>query len=225
MARVDAALRWLSLSGLADRDRRAILIGLAIIGPAIFYVAAVKPYRAALSDVRAQPAAQRGLLERELGLLASAGTMPAALNDARTQAFRAEARLIRAANQPLAEAQLTGYLEEQAGVSRVLLQELRSVQLARRDQAPEGLRLIRVSLTGESDLEGVVRFLHKLESGTILVSIKQLTLERIQPRETSERSRNPRTRAARPLNPEGVMQFSAMVETFATAPRSSEETK
>ena len=224
MARADALRRWLSLSGMADRDRRAILIGLAIVGPAVLYVAAVRPYRAALTELRAQTAAQRGLLQRELGLLASANTMPAALNDARTQAFRAEARLIRAANQPLAEAQLTNYVEEQAGASRVLLQELRSVQLTRRDQAPEGLRLIRVSLTGESDLEGVVRFLHKLETGTTLISIKQLTLERVERRESAERPRNSRTRASRPLNPEGVMQFSAVVETYAAA-SSAEESK
>lgn len=224
MARTNI-FRLLALGGMADRDRRAILIGLAVIAPAVLYVAAVRPYRTALSDVRAQTEAQRGLLQRELGLLATAKTMPATLNDARTQVFRAEARLVRASNQPLAEAQLTRYLEEQAGGSRVLLQEIRSVQLTRRDQAPNGLRLIRVALTGESDLEGVVRFLHKLEGGTILVSIRQLTLERNEPRESANRPQNSRTRVTSPLNPEGVMQFSAVIEAFASATDTAEETR
>lgn len=224
MARTDRFRLW-SLGGIAERDRRAILIGLAIIAPAVLYVAAVRPYRAALSDVRTQTEAQRGLLQRELGLLANATTMPAALNEARTQVFRAEARLVRANNQPLAEAQLTRYVEEQAAASRVLLQELRSVQLTRRDQVPNGLRLIRVALTGESDLEGVVRFLNRLESGTLLISIKQLTLERNEPRETSSRSQNSRARAARPLNPEGVMQFSAVIDAFASATGTVEENR
>jgi type II secretory pathway component PulM len=221
MSRMESLLRVLSFSSMADRDRRAILIGLAIILPAVLYVSAFRPYRALLNDTRAQLEAQRSLLARELALLAAAPTMPAKLADARTQVFRAEAQLVRASNGPLAEAQLTRYLEEQAGGSRVLLQELRSVQLTKRDEPPEGMRLLRVAMTGESDLEGVVRFLHKLETGAMLIGIRQLTLERVEPRSTT--SSNARTRPRRPLNPDGVMQFTAVVEAFAPDTTSSQE--
>jgi hypothetical protein len=66
-----------------------------------------------------------------------------------------------------------------------------------------------------------VRFLHKLETGAMLVGIRQLTLERVEPRATSTSSS--RTRPRRPLNPEGVMQFTAVVEAFAPDTTSSQE--
>ncbi len=61
---------FLLLNGLTPRDRRAILVGLGILLPAVAYVLGVRPYRAALEGVRDRVAAERELLTRELALLA-----------------------------------------------------------------------------------------------------------------------------------------------------------
>ena len=50
---------FLLLNGLAARDRRAILIGLAVLLPAAVYVLGVNPYRSALEEVRDQTQAER----------------------------------------------------------------------------------------------------------------------------------------------------------------------
>ena len=70
---------FLLLAGLNSRDRRAILLGLGILLPAVAYALGVKPYRAALEGVRDRVAAEQELLARELALLEAAPTLPGEL--------------------------------------------------------------------------------------------------------------------------------------------------
>ena len=64
--------RLLTLRVLASRDRRAVLLGLAVTLPVLLFVGAVKPYFAALNETRDRIAAERRLLESELDLRAGA---------------------------------------------------------------------------------------------------------------------------------------------------------
>ncbi|HSJ23646.1 MAG TPA: type II secretion system protein GspM [Longimicrobiales bacterium] len=169
----------LALSNLAPRDRRAILLGAAILVPALLWVGAVRPYRAALDDVRERAAAERALLERELALL-QADASSLTMADLQTRAARASLRLVSAANVPLAEAEVTVFLQELAQLSRVLLLELRGVEPRRGGGGAienTALRPIRLAVRGESDLEGVMTFLQRIESSPLLLRVAELSIE------------------------------------------------
>jgi hypothetical protein len=219
------------LDRLSHRDRRALLLGLAVLLPALLWMFALRPYREALAEARTSLDSERALLLREEALVASAPTLPAALEAAAAEAKRAELRLVRAANAPLGEAEVTGYLEGVAGLSRVLLQEMRGVEPERGAVAPEGVRVVRLALRGESDLEGVLTFLHRVEESPLLLRVIELSVEPVVQRARPA----PRRRGeeeAEPSQPqqitEGLMQFALIVEAYAPAepdeaPRDAEE--
>jgi hypothetical protein len=168
---------------LAPRDRRAVIAGALVLVPALLWVGAVRPYYAAMDGLRQRADAELALLQREQALIAghgAAGTGSAAAD----RAERATLRLVSAANVPLAEAEVTTFLQELARLSRVLLQELRGVDprsagSARRaaPESPEPLRPIRLVVRGESDLEGVLTFLQRVEQSPLLMRVTGLTVE------------------------------------------------
>lgn len=195
----------LTLRNLAPRDRRAITLGAAVLLPALLWVGAIRPYRAALEDVRERTAAERALLERELALLQADAT-PALMSDLHARAERASLRLVSAANVPLAEAEVTVFLQELAQLSRVLLQELRGVEPRRGGgaEASTTLRPIRLAVRGESDMEGVMTFLQRIESSPLLLRVTELSIE-------------PQRAGAGGMGMDGVVTVSLQVEAYADA--------
>lgn len=214
-------MRGLPIIRLSPRDRRALGLGLAILLPVLLWLFVLRPYRDALVEARARLAQERSLLEREEGLVAAAPTLPAALEAATERARRAEMRLVRAANAPLAEEEVTRYLEGIAGLSRVLLQEMRGVEPERGAVAPEGTTVVRLALRGESDLEGVLTFLHRVEESPLLLRVSELSIEPVVPRRpaTNTRRRGDDDESQAPATPqqitEGLMQFALIVEAYA----------
>jgi hypothetical protein len=198
------------LPDLSSRDRRAVLLGAAVLVPALSWMLGVRPYRSYVNDVVERTAAERALLQRERALLARAASLPAAVAAAEAAAQQAELRLVRAPNAPLAEAELTGYLQSLAGASRVLLNEIRGVEQRRNDSLPAAVRPIRLAVGGESDLEGVVRFLARMESSPLLIRIRELLVEPLLENGQSGAGEAP---------PTGVMQFTLTIEAFAPAER------
>lgn len=168
---------FLLLNGLAPRDRRAILLGVVILVPALLYAFVVRPYRAALSDVRDRIAAERELLVRELSLLETAPDMSEAIRRAQADAQRYDDRMVSAVNGPLAEGELSDYLEGWAGRNRVLLEEIGSGELERGEVPPPGLSVVRLHVRGESDLEGVLGFLREIEGSRLLLRVRGVALE------------------------------------------------
>lgn len=204
-------LRFAALQRLSARDRRALRLGLLVVAPVLLYAGAIRPYSSALTDARARSAAERRLLERELELLAQAPALPRAIADARVKAERAEHRLVRATNAVVAENEVTEYLETMATMSRVLLQELRAVELARGEVPPPGARPLRLALRGESDLEGVLTFLHRVETSPLLLRVTGLSIEPVlERRSRSRRSDEP----AEPPATTGVVNFALVVEAY-----------
>jgi hypothetical protein len=210
----------LTLHNLSPRDRRAVLLGLAVLLPALLWVAAVRPYRAALEDVRERTAAEQALLQRERALIAT-NAAPGALAELEARAERAALRLVSAANVPLAEAEVIGFLQELAQLSRVLLQELRGVE-PRRTQAaaasaaasatPAALQPIRLALRGESDLEGVMMFLQRIEASPLLLRVTELSIEPQRDGRGGER------------RPDGAVTFSLQLDAFAVTETDSTPT-
>jgi hypothetical protein len=195
---------------MTDRDRRALRIGALALVPALLWAGVVRPYRALLEDVRDRTVSERALLERELGILGQAVTLPAALVHATEDAERAELRLVHASNIALAEAELTTYLEGIALLSRVLLQELRGVEPGRGEAALPELRPIRLAIRGESDLEGVITFLSRVERSPLLLRVTGVSMEP----EVEARQQNGRAAGA-PPQLTGVVKFGMIIEAYA----------
>jgi len=203
---------FLLLNGLALRDRRAIFLGLGLLLPAAVWVLGVKPYRAALENVRDRVVVEKGLLVRELALLETAPTLPEKIRRAEAEAAVFEDRLVRAASGVLAEGELTDFLEESAFRSRVLLEEIRGGELGRGEEPPPGLSVVRLHLRGESDLEGVLTFLDEIEKGRLLLRVRGLALEPEVSRPASADESNTNNTEAVPT---GVVGFQLIVDGFA----------
>lgn len=201
-------LAWERLSA---RDRRAVTLGLTLVVPALLWVAGVRPYRASLTEARDQVAVERALLERERELLGSAPLLRRELRKARARADEAERRLVSAANTALAEAELIDYLETVAALSRVLLEEVRTVAPGRDEVAPEGLQPVRLAVRGESDLEGVLTFLETIETNPLLLRIGGLTIQPVMERPPRRDDDEP----APPARPTGVVELGVVVEAYA----------
>lgn len=202
---------FLLLGGLSPRDRKAILGGLAIILPAAAWMAVVRPYVGALGEVRDRVVAERELLAREMALLESAPLLPEAIREAESEAARFEGRMLRAASGVLAEGELTRFLESAAFQSRVLLEQIRSGELARGEEPPPGLSVVRLHVSGESDLEGIMAFLAAMERSPLLLRVRGLALEP----ETARPATNGREEASLQAEPTGVVKLQVIVDGFA----------
>jgi hypothetical protein len=209
---------------MSNRDRRAILLGLAVLAPAFLWIAAVRPYRETLAETRAVLDTERALLAREEALLAAAPMLPAALATAEEAVARAELRLVRAPNAPLGEAEVTSYLQDMAGLSRVLLQEMRGLEPDPDAAPPEDVAAFRLAVRGESDLQGVMTFLHRVEESPLLLRIVEVSMEPVIERPRTSRRRNDddddENQSNEPIVT-GVVEFALVVEAY-TPPTTGE---
>ncbi|MGW8268401.1 MAG: hypothetical protein ACWGSQ_18685 [Longimicrobiales bacterium] len=202
---------FLRLGGLSPRDRRAVLLGLVAIVPAMAYVLGVRPYRQALAEVHDRAAAEQELLDREMALLGSATSLPEAIRRAEEAAVQAERRMLQAPSTVLAEGELTDFLERSAVRNRVLLEEIRGGELPRGEEPPPGLGIIRLHLRGESDLQGVLSFLNEIETSQLLLRVRGLALEpEVARPEASGEGESPREAV-----PTGVVTFQLILDGFA----------
>ena len=201
---------FLLLGGLSPRDRKAILVGLAVILPALGWIGVVRPYLEALGQVRDRVEAEKELLARELALLEKGPLLPEAIREAESEAARFEDRMLRAASGVMAEGEFTRFLERAAFESRVLLEQIRSGELARGEDPPPGLSVVRLHLSGESDLEGVMAFLASMEGSHLLLRVRGLALDP----ETARAASNGQE-GSRQSSPTGVVKFQVIVDGFA----------
>ncbi len=197
-----------ALDRLAPGDRRAVLLGLGVMVSAVVIIFGVRPSYRALTDARERLAVERGVLARELQLLESAAVLPKHIEEALRKTAAVDLRLLEAPSRILAEGQLTDLLESSAVLSRVLLREIESIAPARGEEPPPGTETLRLSVSGESDLEGVLTFLDALESGLLLIRVTGLALEPVLARpETNGDSQN------EPI-PTGVVEFQLIIESY-----------
>jgi type II secretory pathway component PulM len=166
--------RAVLFGALVLRDRRALLFGALVLVPVLTFREVVQPYLRARTALVERVRTQRGLLARELAVLAAAPRLPER---------RAQAEAVLAADAPrlfpgtepfAATAELVGYIGEAARRSRVLVQGLQS-----RSVPPEPGMLVQlhVDLRGETDFEGVLRLLQAIERGPRLVRVDALVIQ------------------------------------------------
>lgn len=183
-------------------DRRALLIGALILGPAIAIKLLLLPLVRSWSDLRAEIATERSLLAREEQLLLEGESWATRARADGDRLLAAAPRLYNGADPVAGAGALAGYLSQHAVARRVFLQqtELRPTTLA-----GEGVVALAVELRGSTDLEGLLRFVQDLEGGKPLVRVERIHVER------SERP------AFGPRVDEEVLSFSLTVRGFALA--------
>lgn len=165
----------MSLSTMSPRDRRALFLGLAILGPALFYIWGVKPYRAALSDTRAEVAMKRDLLSREMAAVAAAQRNPD-LQRVADSAMRAmQPRLFEGRDDVMATAELVSHLGVVAQEHEVLLE---AASTRPTTVGESGVRALHVEIRAESDLYGILSFLRALESTEKLLRVERIDISR-----------------------------------------------
>ncbi|MCI0432681.1 MAG: type II secretion system protein M [Gemmatimonadetes bacterium] len=203
----------LGLERLSGRDRRALRLGLVVAVPIVLWMAVVRPYRTALEDARARMDAERALLAREEALIASAASLPAGLERTEDEADRVDRRLVHASNVALVETRVTEVLEDLALDSRVLLEEMRGVQPDRQTADSAFVEPVLLAVQGESDLDGVTRFLHAIEENPLLLRVAELSIEPVTVRPQSGRQ----NRNEEPPAPQqtGVVRFALIVVAYA----------
>ena len=165
------------LPTLASGDRRALTIGSAIAAPLVLWMLVVTPYLHAVDETRSSLERNRDLLARERQLVAGAKRYPALLEQGQARLATVVSRLFAGANEAALVSALASHLRQHARSSRVLLSELKSTPA---DSTVDNLTPVAMSISGESDLEGLLTFLHSLESGEKLVHVDQLEIESSQ---------------------------------------------
>jgi hypothetical protein len=179
---------------LPARDRRALLLGMIVLGPAVLWMGIVRPWWTTLQELRESVVSEQELLDRERALLLESPELPARLAESRATLARKEALLVQSRNLALAEAAVTEIVEARARESRALLLETRSVARDPFEEAPDGLVPIRLNIRVESDFEGILDFLHALEDEGLLLRVFAFSIQRGE---------------------EGAMNLSVTVEAYA----------
>jgi hypothetical protein len=165
-------MKWSTMSA---RDRRAVVVGVGILLPALLYIWGVRPYQAALSDARDQLVTERATLARERAAITTARRNPQLQHIADSAMRAMRPRLFEGKDDVMASAELASYLGDVARKARVWLQ---TASTRPATPSAEGVRTLRVEIRAESDLLGTLKFLEALERGDKLIRIDRLDISR-----------------------------------------------
>jgi hypothetical protein len=200
------------LRAMSPRDRRALVAGCLVLLPLLGWGLVARPYLATVAELRDRTELELSLLERERAVLREAPTLPARLDETRLALERWDARMVRAPNLPLAEADVTSLLQRLARESRVHLEEVRAVPPPPGRLPPPGLAPIRLSVRGESDFQGILEFLGTLEEEALLLRIESIAVQPT-PRPPSSQGGGDASGGGEA----GAMILTLVVEAFAPA--------
>lgn len=166
----------MSWSTMSPKDRRAIVLGLVVVFPALFFIYGVRPYRAVLSETRDELEIARLALSREKAAVTTTRANPSAQKSADSALMMVATRLFEGRDDAIASAQLAAYLGSVARKSRVLMEDANTRPST---TTPDGIRNLRVEVRAESDIQGVATFIHNLETGNKLVRVDRLEISRV----------------------------------------------
>jgi hypothetical protein len=165
----------MSWSTMSAKDRRAIMLGVLIVMPALIFIWGVRPYRTAMTETRDELETARLALSREKAAVVAKPNAPGGQQLADSALVLVGPRLFEGRDDAIASAQLAAYLGGVARKSRVLMEDANTRPST---TSPEGIRTLRVEVRAESDMEGVATFLHNLEGGQKLVRVDRLEISR-----------------------------------------------
>lgn len=211
----------MKLGALSASERRTISIGAGILLVAGAYVWAVRPFWTALGDARERLRIERETLARERAAVATARANPRLQQRADSAMALATPRLFTGRDDVMASADLVAYLGDVTRKARVLLQDAATRPSA---TTRNGIRVLRVDIRAESDLQGILTLLQTLEWGDKLVRVERIDLSRL-PNPTdddaSETLSLSASIAAFALPVEGATDTTSTARTVPAAPASS----
>lgn len=146
--------------------------------PVLAWMLAIRPYRVWITETRESASRERTLIVRERELLASAPSLPAELQRATRADSATIPRLFAEPDGYSAAAALASHVTEAAQGSGL---SVRQAETAQPQSRPDGLVELGLELHGEGDFEGIVDFLRELETGTRLVQVMRVGIERAPP--------------------------------------------
>lgn len=168
---------------LSPRDRRALRLAAIVLLPSLGWVYGARPYLESLGAMRDQVVIERATLSRERALVSERARNPGAQRDMEKVAQSTGPRLFEGRDAVIASAELASYVTETAERARVNLQQAATRPMI---SAAPGVRLLRIEIRGESDLEGILAFLNALETGYKLVRFDKLDISHAPGRSTEE---------------------------------------
>ncbi|HEY0020612.1 MAG TPA: GspMb/PilO family protein [Longimicrobium sp.] len=166
------------MPNLSARDRRAVVMGALLVLPATAWSQGVLPYLRAVRDAQADLRQERGLLTRELQVLAGSSRYPAEFGAGADWLLAEVPRLVGGGDDGAASAALAGYVRGVAQAARV---QLSRVEPSSSADAGGGVTSLPLEVSGEGDIEGIMTLLHLLETGPKLVHVTGMTLDAGEP--------------------------------------------
>jgi hypothetical protein len=163
----------MKLSTMSPADRRALTLGAFVLVPSLFFVFGVKPFLAALTDVRQQLATESDAFSRERAAVSAAKRNPQMQHVADSAMQAMSPRLFTGRDDVMASAEVASYLGEMARASHVWLQDASTKPPTALDG---GVRALHVEIRGESDLRGILEFVKSLESGSKFIRVQRLDI-------------------------------------------------
>jgi len=158
---------------ISERDRRTLTIGAVLLIGGVGYVKGLKPYREAYADASAQLADGRNALAKEQAEVAAAQKNPMLQHVADSAMDAMGQRLFIGKDSVAASDALAQYL-------KVIATEAHAYLSQRRTQGtttlPTGVRVLRVQITAQSDIQGMIAFLDSVEHGDHLVCVEKMQM-------------------------------------------------
>lgn len=160
---------------LKERERKVLFWGAVIALPVLLISLVVNPLRVTYTEKRDELDLQRTSLSRERAAIAAAKLNPGLQHAADSIMRVTSTRLFTGTDDVLASAELGSYLTDIAGQNHVLVNTATTGAVAKQ---VNNVRTLTVDIRGESDLQGILEFLHALERGPKLVRVSRIDLSR-----------------------------------------------
>ena len=159
------------ITGLAPRDRRAVLVGGVIALAIVGWAGLARPFLRAARAMNATLQQERALLEREEGLVVALAKRPQFERQAQAQLSTVASRFWPLSDAGIAHAGLATYLQRSADSVHVLVTQ---VEAAAPMPLPSGVAGIPLRVHGQTDFQGLVEYLTLLGTGPRLIRVTQL---------------------------------------------------
>jgi hypothetical protein len=163
----------------SSRDRRAVMIGAVILVPSLLYVYAARPIARAIADKRTAAVQQTDLLARERAVIELAPRFPALRVEASQRLDAELKRTIKSEAAVTANVKLADYVRQIGRAHELLVTDAAE---APGDSLTPGVMLLRLSVHGESDLQGILGFLRAIENGSMHARVASLQIEKARGR-------------------------------------------
>jgi general secretion pathway protein M len=164
-----------TLRHLEPRERRVVAVGAVVSAMLLATVWVVLPFAHHWSGRESQLAAARDRWDRVATLVANTDPLRRTLDAARRASGAEQDRVVAGATPALAASVLQELVQRDASQSAVQLERVDAAGEPHADKP--GLLAIPVQLQARGDLYGLVDFLGRLEGGTPLLVVDEITVD------------------------------------------------